>query len=489
MARTLEEQTNSLAAYLPLGKLWGAKNQEDTVTRGLLQGLSGELIRNSALLAEYREEILPDRTVLFLSEWERALGIPDDCFTGVGTDDERRNDILAKLTSLGVQSAEDMRLLALQVYNIDITIKNPRKSGENVFPYTFNPTGEEDGNGDGGSLVFNLSDREARFQIIIQYNNLPIAVLFPFTFPISFGTRESKIIECLLTKLRPANVGFTKETLIPAQSPIPPTVPPIIIPDLEIFNPNSVHFIDTGDTDTGCRSLGWETDTNHDMNIPHNTNGTISMSIWAKRRESPGGTMVFFKNLPSGASSNEFSIQDGSNGKIDIRFRSGATNTQKFYESSLLNTLDEWFHFVVTFDGTNGANAIRMYVDGVLDTTPTKTTDQDISSVVEQTLVASIGGKIGIVGPTARHNVHSVATWDVVLGATEVTEIYNDGAGKHFDLQTDVGNYTSSADMQSWWLVGNKVIPNICDDQQGLLHLNTLKNVVNGDIEEDAPGF
>jgi len=42
--------------------------------------------------------------VAFLDEWERALGIPDDCFDLANTDDERRINILTKLAALGVQT-------------------------------------------------------------------------------------------------------------------------------------------------------------------------------------------------------------------------------------------------------------------------------------------------------------------------------------------------------------------------------------------------
>ena len=87
MTRTLEEQTNSLAAYLPNGKLWGAKYQEGTVVRGLLAGLSGELLRSAALVEEFRDQIIPcslmsrrpgrSRTkfTLFLKIFERPISI------------------------------------------------------------------------------------------------------------------------------------------------------------------------------------------------------------------------------------------------------------------------------------------------------------------------------------------------------------------------------------------------------------------------------
>jgi len=361
MARTLEEQTNSLAAYLPLGKLWGAKNQEGTITRGLLEGLSGELIRNSALLAEYREEILPDRTVLFLSEWERALGIPDDCFTGIGTDDERRNDILAKLASLGVQSAEDMRILALQVYGVDITIRNPTRSEDYVFPYTFHPTGEADP-GDGGSFIFNLSDREARFQIIVEYHNLPTAVIFPYTFPLSFGSREANIIECLLTKLRPANVGFTQEILIGTETPVPPSIPPESEPNQEVLNAYSIYFDDPGDEMIGCRTVNYETGVNHNFGIPHASTKALSVAMWVKWRVAETANLFYLEQDPA-TSSNLIALGHFDTGKFFVRLVSGTDGNRQFHNGDFTATLNEWVHVVFTFDGS-GVGGTEIYHGG-----------------------------------------------------------------------------------------------------------------------------
>jgi len=70
-----------------------------------------------------------------------------------------------------------------------------------------------------------------------------------------------------------------------------------------------------------------------------------------------------------------------------------------------------------------------------------------------------------------------------------VAEIYNDGGGKFFNLQNDFGNYTSSASLQSWWLVGKNPVPNLCDDEQGLIDMNSPLAVDDTDREEDAPGI
>jgi hypothetical protein len=110
--RNLQEYTDSLAAYLPGGELFASKNIENSNFRKLLQGLATELFRSNGLLREYSCEILPDETQKFVDEWESAVGIPDDCFNGLGSIEERRRDILLKLASLGIQTIDDFQDLA-----------------------------------------------------------------------------------------------------------------------------------------------------------------------------------------------------------------------------------------------------------------------------------------------------------------------------------------------------------------------------------------
>ena len=133
---------------------------------------------------------MTDCTVSFLDEWESAVGIPDDCFTGQGTNDERRRDILTKLASLGIQTAQDFEDLA-EIFGVDVIVLGGAESGS-VFPLIF-PV-----------IVFFNSAKEARFTIIVTFI-LEAANEFPLTFPIQFGSDEIAILECLFTKLKPAN--------------------------------------------------------------------------------------------------------------------------------------------------------------------------------------------------------------------------------------------------------------------------------------------
>jgi len=176
----LNEIVRSLAAYLPGGELFEAGGIPGTNLNDLLRGLSGELQRSENSLALYNEEFIPDRTDVFIPEWESALGIPDDCFleTDSLTNDERRQQILVKLVSLGVQTIDDFRSLAILLGFPEVQIITGINAG--LTPLEF-----------------------ARFTLVV---NVPEEDLmtFPLDFPIPFGNEKFRILSCLFEKLIPA---------------------------------------------------------------------------------------------------------------------------------------------------------------------------------------------------------------------------------------------------------------------------------------------
>lgn len=185
--RSLEDYTDSLADYLPGGILFASKSVQDSNFRKLLRGFAGEIFRANGYLREY--DILPDETEKFLSEWESTLGIPDCCFAGDGTLDERRRDILVKLASLGVQTEQDFVELAL-IFGVTVDIITGTEAG--LFPYTF-------------PILFFDNEKAARFTMIVDFT-VQASNRFPLTFPIPFGDDSISLIECLFRKVVPANV-------------------------------------------------------------------------------------------------------------------------------------------------------------------------------------------------------------------------------------------------------------------------------------------
>lgn len=189
--RDIEQYTNSLADYLPGGCLFASAHVQNSNFRKLLLGMSGELFRSNGLLKEYSEQIIPDQTVKFIEEWESALGIPDDCFSGTGTLTERRRDILTKLAALGIQTAQDFVDLAA-TFGVTVTVNSG--VDEITFPLVF-------------PVVMFTTVKEARFTIVVRFT-VQAANRFPLVFPITFGSGEIAILECLFTRLKPANCNI-----------------------------------------------------------------------------------------------------------------------------------------------------------------------------------------------------------------------------------------------------------------------------------------
>ena len=168
--------------------MFASAHVNDSNFRKLLRGMAGELFRANGLLKEYSEQIIPDQTTKFIEEWESALGIPDSCFSGTGTITERRRDILAKLAALGVQTADDFVSLAA-IFGVTVIINGGVQ--EITFPLVF-------------PIVMFSTLRDARFTIVVRFTE-ETANTFPLVFPVTFGSGEIAILECLFAKLKPSN--------------------------------------------------------------------------------------------------------------------------------------------------------------------------------------------------------------------------------------------------------------------------------------------
>lgn len=184
--KSLNKHTNALADYLPNGRLFAAKRIKDSNFRQLLKGIAGEIFNAQGYIITLEDEYFPDLTTLFLEEWERALGIPDDCFSGVGTIIERRRDILVKLSALGVQTVSDFEQLALLFGKI-VTVTPLIDELFPPLPVPFNPS----------------ATTEGRFTVVVTGVDL-VSGIPPYDVPFDL-LRDASILECLFNKQIPSN--------------------------------------------------------------------------------------------------------------------------------------------------------------------------------------------------------------------------------------------------------------------------------------------
>lgn len=103
-ALSTENFASALQALLPRGKVWNTS--PDAVQMQVLRGLSAAYATQSESAVGLLADAFPDSTVELLSEWESTLGLPDPCASGTLTVQSRRNQVVARFTNSGGQSAE-----------------------------------------------------------------------------------------------------------------------------------------------------------------------------------------------------------------------------------------------------------------------------------------------------------------------------------------------------------------------------------------------
>ena len=180
-----DEHRELLASYLPTGDAWAAARKPGTNLYKFVGGLAREFKRIEETTKVLKDELSPFTTTLFLSEWEAALGIPDGCFDGQGSNTERLSHIIAKLVYMDVDTYDDYESLAA---HLGFTVKVRAGGPFGTFPFTF-------------PILFLNGPR---FTILVFYDDPDLfGDVFPYTFPITFGT--ANIVRCVFDKIKPAN--------------------------------------------------------------------------------------------------------------------------------------------------------------------------------------------------------------------------------------------------------------------------------------------
>jgi len=192
--KLFEQHVDALAQYMPNGRLFEAKHISDSNFRQLLRGLCGELFDAQGYILRLEGQYFPQETEDFISEWESALGIPDETFSGTGSVQERRRDIVVKLAGLGVQTAADFEELAA-LFGEDVTVI---------------PGSEYTGYG-----ADEPADDQKRYIVVAETPQTGSG--FPYTLPFALSSNALTVLESILLRLIPANcnVLFTKEPLPP----------------------------------------------------------------------------------------------------------------------------------------------------------------------------------------------------------------------------------------------------------------------------------
>ena len=126
------DYATALGALLPTGRAWPRASK--TVQAAVLRALGNSLQRSDNEVVNLITGAFPATATVMLSEWESALGLPDDCSIGeIGGVSDRQRSVVSKLISTGgLNRGYYIRVAAALGYTITITQFRPAMSGMSV---------------------------------------------------------------------------------------------------------------------------------------------------------------------------------------------------------------------------------------------------------------------------------------------------------------------------------------------------------------------
>jgi uncharacterized protein YmfQ (DUF2313 family) len=176
-----------VSQYLRNDRLHINKNNPQSNWYKLLEGLSAEFIAFDKKLDSDKKDYNLNQTTSLIDEWEKMVGIPDDCIVIARTIEERRRNVLFKLASYECTTKSQFELIAsILGYNINVMAGGDVM----VFPLKF-------------PIIFGKQE-EMPFIIIVNIGKEYKNQGFPYTFPITFGASISDVLACFFERLKPA---------------------------------------------------------------------------------------------------------------------------------------------------------------------------------------------------------------------------------------------------------------------------------------------
>ena len=180
--------------------------------------------------------------------------------------------------------------------------------------------------------------------------------------------------------------------------------------------------------------------------------GNGSVSCWFKTTQNVTGAVDLVINGGFSTGGKAYILYLDSSEKVGFALDDNSSPTTPAQSSG--SVADGNWHHVI---GVRESGNIKLYLDGSLVSTQTDSTG-NIDSTDPLIIGAGMNASTGVVGNFYDGKIDEVAIWNAALSSDAITEIYNataNNTGKVLDLNTDTGNYTSSANLQYWNRLGD----------------------------------
>ncbi|WP_424138155.1 YmfQ family protein [Roseomonas chloroacetimidivorans] len=128
IARTVAEYSVALLALLPRGRIW--PRDPDATLAAVARGLAPSAQRLDGRAVALLTDAFPGTAYELLPEWEASLGLPDPCAGPSPSLQQRRAQVVARLTATGGQSVPYFIEVAANLgYGISVKEYAPARVG------------------------------------------------------------------------------------------------------------------------------------------------------------------------------------------------------------------------------------------------------------------------------------------------------------------------------------------------------------------------
>jgi len=181
----------------------------------------------------------------------------------------------------------------------------------------------------------------------------------------------------------------------------------------------------------------------------------MSWSVWVCASNIYTNTQRVFGSSETAGANQQYALQindqslSGANAGINQKLRFVLfTDSSNFItiDSTNIFLRNRWTHIVITYDGSEDQSGFEMYLNGVLDSTATKSetgsytgarNSANLRFMVSRVDTASLGRYGG--------DQTTLAIWDKELNQTEVDELYN------FGVPIDVDTVSFYGNIEAYW--------------------------------------
>jgi hypothetical protein len=181
---------------------------------------------------------------------------------------------------------------------------------------------------------------------------------------------------------------------------------------------------------------------------------TWTLVVWAKRSDSDTVERRIAEVFAAANSNNRIVVarQASTSDALEVSVYNSAGTLIKQHRFAAMLPRNQWRCIAVAFDGSEGSDPLRVYVNGGL-LTPTSTPTNTTGSLTDTARAIAVGRS----GFDFAGRIHSLGLWSSELAAAEVASLYF--GGRDFDWNAAKNGYASQASLQHWYRLGHDASP------------------------------